>query len=171
MIASLEGETTWFGQASFSTDAGGNERVPHFQKALACGWETQEMSSQWQVGASLSDSFTLEMEAISCRGSWLGSERTKPHTDSLRVLVYIGGLHWEDLTWHIDTLGLFIALSFSPWDLTALEMTRTYVVNITVISMDMESTLETCLLWKLLHTLGVPKEPRFSQGEVPLSYI
>lgn len=68
------------------------------QETLACSGEAQEMSPQWWVGAALSDSFCLEMEAIFCRDSWLGSERTKPHTDSPGLLVYIGCPQWEGLT-------------------------------------------------------------------------
>ena len=40
----------------------------HFQGALACGGEAQEMSNQWWVGAALSDSFSPEVETISCEG-------------------------------------------------------------------------------------------------------
>ena len=45
----------------------------HFQGDLACGGEAQEMSNQWWVGLTLSDSVRPKVEAVSCRGFWLTS--------------------------------------------------------------------------------------------------
>lgn len=60
----------------------------HFQRALACGGEAQEMSNQWWVGAAMSDSFSPEVEAISCRGFWLTSPEM-PGLDVVHVDHYL----------------------------------------------------------------------------------